>query len=182
VEVLKPERSLARHPLFQVMLVLQNNEEAKVSMPGLAMTGLPVDLHIAKFDLVFTFVPNSRKDRAPSDLDLYIGYASDLFDQSTVETLGERLVRLLRAVAERPTQLIGDIELLTDGERRQILGEWNETASRSQIRRCWRCLRPTPPRTHQPRLSGRRHPPSYKLWDALVSASGTIYGGLTLRV
>jgi non-ribosomal peptide synthetase component F len=73
-------------------------------------------------------VPHSRKDRAPSDLDLYIGYASDWFDQSTVETLGERLVRLLRAVAERPTQLIGDIELLTDGERRQILGEWNETA------------------------------------------------------
>src|SRR5690606_12105934 len=51
VELLNPARSQARHPLFQVMLSFQNTGETHFELPGLEVSGLPLDVVTAKFDL-----------------------------------------------------------------------------------------------------------------------------------
>ena len=51
VEVLNPARSLARHPLFQVMLALQNNAPVSLDLVGLSVSVELVDTASAKFDL-----------------------------------------------------------------------------------------------------------------------------------
>jgi non-ribosomal peptide synthetase component F len=51
VEVLNPARSLSRHPLFQVMLVLQNNAELRPELLGLEARFEAVATASAKFDL-----------------------------------------------------------------------------------------------------------------------------------
>src|SRR3954447_681452 len=51
VEELKPARSVARQPLFQVMLALQNTPVAELPMPGVSVTLEPLPDVIARFDL-----------------------------------------------------------------------------------------------------------------------------------
>src|SRR5262249_25637168 len=51
VEALNPARSLAHHPLFQVMLALQNNAPAQLELEGLSVSVEPVAGASAKFDL-----------------------------------------------------------------------------------------------------------------------------------
>src|SRR5262249_13230116 len=51
VEALNPARSLAHHPLFQVMLALQNNAAVALELEGLSARVEPVAGASAKFDL-----------------------------------------------------------------------------------------------------------------------------------
>ncbi len=50
-----------------------------------------------------------------------------LFDESTVERLGRHLGMLLDDVLVDPTRPLGDLRLLDDAERDQVLVEWNPT-------------------------------------------------------
>ncbi|MFC5741361.1 amino acid adenylation domain-containing protein, partial [Dyella tabacisoli] len=127
VEVLNPTRSLAHHPLFQVMLVLQNNASASLQLPGLQCTQQATPLTVAKFDLSFDFSEWLLEDGTPGGLYGNLEFALDLFSTDAAQTLIDRLRRLLATVATDPAQPIGAIDLLDDAEHQQLLA-WNNTA------------------------------------------------------
>ncbi|MEU7514218.1 amino acid adenylation domain-containing protein [Streptomyces sp. NPDC042898] len=128
VEELNPARSLARHPLFQVMLVLQNNTEAAHELPGLHARMETVLNGTAKFDLTAAFTETHDGDGNPSGITGALEYAVDLFDRDSAEALVARLVRFLEAAVAEPDVRMGDLDVLSAGERRLLLDEWNATA------------------------------------------------------
>ncbi|MFF2951680.1 amino acid adenylation domain-containing protein [Kitasatospora sp. NPDC057965] len=126
VDALRPARSTAHHPLFQVMLAWQNVPDAVLGLPGLREEVLPVDTGGARMDLVFSLTGRRAPgDGAPAGIDGVIEYNADVFGPATVELLAERLRRMLLAVCAAPGLPIGEVELLDAEERRRLLTGWN---------------------------------------------------------
>ncbi len=120
VHELNPARSLARHPLFQVFLVLQNTGDADPALPGLDVTPEVLDSDAVKFDLGLNLAEHA------AGLTGSLSYAADLFDHATARALAGRLVRLLVAVAAEPDTPVDRIDLLSDADRRS-LAVWTAT-------------------------------------------------------
>ncbi len=127
VEILNPARSTARHPLVQVVLAFQNLRQKDLELPGLSVSGVDFETLVALFDLQFTFVESIGPGGAAQGMTVDVTYATDLFDESTVVTLGERLITVLEAVAGNLSTVVGDIDLLEPAERSRVLVEWNDT-------------------------------------------------------
>ncbi|MGW8604930.1 amino acid adenylation domain-containing protein [Streptomyces sp. NPDC055893] len=130
VETLNPERSAARHPLFQVMLTLAEAAEATPALPGVRAETSQLSAGIAKFDLTVNFYEHRDRLGHPHGLDIVLEYATDLYDPDTVEAAGERLARVLDAVIADPDVKVADIELLSSAQRHALLADYNDTAAR----------------------------------------------------
>jgi len=128
VEALNPARSLSHHPLYQVLFALHNTDTPQLRLPGIQASEHRLDLAQAKFDLSFDFVERYDANGDISGIDGRLGYATDLFERATVETLAARLLRLLETVVADPAQPITHIDLLAQDERAQLLRDRNDTA------------------------------------------------------
>ncbi|NUH43548.1 amino acid adenylation domain-containing protein, partial [Streptomyces samsunensis] len=129
VEVLNPERSLARHPLFQVLLAFNNTDtaatdQAVAGIPDLTVSPVAADTGVGKFDLSFAF---TEQPHETGGLRGVLEFSTDLFDRDTVETLGRRYLRVLRGMVDAPDAPLDRIDLLDEVEARSLLSVWNDT-------------------------------------------------------
>ncbi|MGW8637023.1 amino acid adenylation domain-containing protein, partial [Streptomyces sp. NPDC055793] len=124
VEVLAPDRSLGRHPLFQVMLTLQNNAEPGIELDGVRALAVPFGQVASRFDMSLT-LRETTIDGCPGGLRGSVTGSVDLFDGVSVGVFAERLVRVLSVVAGDVR--VGEIEVLSVGERGRVLVGWNES-------------------------------------------------------
>jgi amino acid adenylation domain-containing protein/FkbM family methyltransferase len=119
VERVEIERNTGRNPLFDVMFALQNVNVRKLEIPGLKLT--PMDYHtgMTKFDLVFNCIEENES------LTIVVEYATRLFKENTIRHYAGYFKRIITGVlADRNTKL-GEIELLTETEKTEILGQLN---------------------------------------------------------
>ncbi|MGH8571217.1 MAG: condensation domain-containing protein, partial [Gammaproteobacteria bacterium] len=123
VNELHLKRDLSRFPLFDVVLILQNQDE-----PGLTLgeiSARPVFEHpgTSKFDLTFCF------KESPAGLILGLEFNTDLFREDRIRCMGNHVLTLIGSILGNPDQAVGRLNLLTDAERRQLLDEFNRTAA-----------------------------------------------------
>ncbi|MFD3995344.1 amino acid adenylation domain-containing protein, partial [Streptomyces sp. NPDC058583] len=128
VEVLNPERSASRHPLFQVMLTVGDTAVGAPGLGDLRAEFVAPELRIAKFDLTFAFGERRAADGSPDGLDITVEYATDLYEHSTAEAVAHRLTRLLTDAVADPDRPISRLALLSDEEDRRLT-EWSGPAT-----------------------------------------------------
>ncbi|MDH3045950.1 non-ribosomal peptide synthetase [Gordonia alkanivorans] len=121
VTELNPDRSSHVHPFFQVSLALEDRSAISLDFAGLSATASRVDTGYTTFDLQLTFTEAQDTDGEPAGLSLEIGYATALFDRSTVAALSSRLDRLLQAATAQPSSAVGDLPVLDLHERLDLV-------------------------------------------------------------
>ncbi|SOD67883.1 amino acid adenylation domain-containing protein, partial [Streptomyces zhaozhouensis] len=132
VEHLNPTRSLAHHPLFQVMLTLNNTDQdaqgTVAEMPGLRAALEPAGTGVSKFDLAFSFKESRDAEGTANGLNGALEFSTDVFESTTAHSLAARLVRLLDGITADPDQPVDAVDILDDSERHELLTLWNDTA------------------------------------------------------
>uniref|UniRef100_UPI00037C28AD non-ribosomal peptide synthetase n=1 Tax=Nocardiopsis chromatogenes TaxID=280239 RepID=UPI00037C28AD len=112
-----PARSAARHPLFQVMVTYQR-ESDRTRLLGADAQVHPVDVATSKLDLEFTFAEVPGREGLAATL----RYATARFDRATAESLVERFRQVLIHLLAAPDVPVGEFEVVSDTERRRLLG------------------------------------------------------------
>ncbi|NLU73385.1 amino acid adenylation domain-containing protein [Streptomyces sp. HNM0575] len=120
VDEISPERSLSRHPLFQVALVHQNAPRAEVDLGGTRAGVELLETRGAKFDLTLAVVEEAGRD----GLTAAFNYRTALFDRESVEAFARRLVALLEWLCAHPDVPLSRAPVMDSGERTRVLEGW----------------------------------------------------------
>jgi amino acid adenylation domain-containing protein len=121
VQALNPPRDLSRSPLFQVMFAFQDTSSTAFELPGLIVREIQVENHISKFDL-FLDVARIQGGGLRGTWE----YNVDLFEDSTIERLSGYFERLLEGIVEDPGCRVDELEMLSAGEREEMVTVWNQ--------------------------------------------------------
>ncbi|MGW4943412.1 non-ribosomal peptide synthase/polyketide synthase [Actinoplanes sp. NPDC004185] len=121
VEASGAARDPSRNPLFDVMVLLHDERRAAPRLSGLRVEEIELSRRAATVDLSVEF------ERRSGALSGFVEYNTDLFDAATVERMTRHLLGLLDTVTTAPGRRLAELELLTAGERDQVLRQWNAT-------------------------------------------------------
>ncbi|HEX5723930.1 MAG TPA: amino acid adenylation domain-containing protein [Longimicrobiaceae bacterium] len=123
VEELKLERSLARHPLFQVIFSMHAAPAGAPELPGLAVEASEGDTGTTKVDLVLSVAEHA------GGLQGAFQYASDLWDHATIERMAAHFGVLLAAAAQEPGRRLSELPLMPPEEEALVVHAFNRTAA-----------------------------------------------------
>ncbi|MBE5929218.1 MAG: amino acid adenylation domain-containing protein, partial [Lachnospiraceae bacterium] len=122
VEAVDVQRDMSRNPIFDVMLVLQNNENEKISLKGMKTEWAETKDTVAKFDLSFDIWESE------GDFGIGLEYCTDLFEEESAKQILSHYITILERLTNKPSLKLSQTEMISEAERRQILEDFNNTA------------------------------------------------------
>ncbi|MGD1424872.1 amino acid adenylation domain-containing protein [Mycolicibacterium septicum] len=126
VDQLNPTRSLTHHPLVQVMLTWQNlpwqhsDPAAGLALGEVQVTPLEAGTHSARMDLVFSLAERFSDTGTPAGISGMVEFRTDVFDEAGIETLIDRLVRVLVAMVADPDGSLSSVDVLDAADRARL--------------------------------------------------------------
>src|SRR5271165_2431641 len=110
------------HPLFESIMVFENYavDTAALEQDGTLQISNVRVLGPTNYPLTAIFVPGK-------DLYVRVSYDSRRFDAAAISRMLGHLNALLEGILSNPDQRLSDLSMLSEGERHQLLVEWNQT-------------------------------------------------------
>ncbi|MBU2713154.1 non-ribosomal peptide synthetase, partial [Zooshikella harenae] len=96
VEAIQPSRHLSHHPLFQVMLAVQNTPAGKLELNEVDWESMPANNTVTAFDLTLNVEETSQ------GLALSWEYNTSLFEKATIARMAEHFAVLLERIVDAP--------------------------------------------------------------------------------
>ncbi|ACU62621.1 non-ribosomal peptide synthetase [Chitinophaga pinensis] len=122
IETLAVPRDFSRHPLFQILFVLQNVPAVQeLQLDALQVTPYYLENATTKFDMTFTAIPSAN------GIDIAIEYCIDLFEEKSIERMGVQFRKILEGIAINRMRKIGELPILSDDEHTLVLHTFNDT-------------------------------------------------------
>ncbi|WP_369929401.1 amino acid adenylation domain-containing protein [Xanthomonas sp. NCPPB 2632] len=119
VEAFQPPRDMGHSPVFQALFMLQNTPQEALVLPGLEVRPQGVSSPRSQFDLSLLL------HEAGHGIAGCFSYASDLFDEATIERWAAHFKLILRALVRDAACRIDDIPLLTRSQQDEMIDGFN---------------------------------------------------------
>lgn len=124
VEAVKPPRSMGHNAIFQTMMAMNTTPAGgAVDLPGLTLSAMPQPQSTSQFDLSLSLADTG------STIGARLEYASDLFDEATIQRLARQFEAVLAAMVADTEQAVSRIDLLDREARDQLLRQFNASAT-----------------------------------------------------
>ena len=131
VEELRPDRTAAHTPLFQVNFSLDNTPHETIELPGLTFAPFPVGHESTRFSLLMAL------DDTDAGLGATLEYDKRLFDADTIARLVEHYQLLLDHVVSQPETRLSELANMfaqADRQREEARREEFKSARRRRLR------------------------------------------------
>ncbi len=112
---------VSRNPLFNVMLIRQDTDVPDLDLGDVTCTPVEHLERDAKVDITLDVFPGER------DIRVELEYNTGLFKKETMERLARHFTVILEEVAENPGIGLGQVNMLTQEEQRQLLEDFKSS-------------------------------------------------------
>ncbi len=121
IDALKLERDASRNPLFDALFSFRNYEQSVLEIPGLSIRPYYGAQVVSNFDLTLTAIKRNEV------IELEFEYCTRLFKAETIERFSGYFKKIITAITGNGGMRIGDIDLLSEKEKEELLVGFNNT-------------------------------------------------------